>query len=193
MSEKALVTVDLKLGHSQEMRAWFAKCPNPGELSKIIADIKWMENKVNCESCGEKKRRKNMRWNRANPAVSDNELICKSCWEGWQEGCKDDGTMGNPTWRVPPWPAQLDRYAMESDCVESGVLLHSKSDEKSWVRIGQVKEYCPRSHIAQLVTLDSQPDNAETGSLDPHDAVYDPTRKLIYKQHTEPVFFEYTC
>lgn len=144
-------------GISPALAAWMSECPDFASFQAALQEYMWMNKKVGCYECGEKYFNKDLRYDEAGPCGDPSKLICRTCWEIWNEG-----TMGDPEYRPPPWPAKLDRHTKPSQLV-NGAIFHPKT--KTFV--GRVEGYNKRGHFATRVILNGMEDSAEGGPLDP--------------------------
>src|SRR5579872_4887662 len=92
---------------SQETKAWLSTCPNPEEFKQALQAYTWLSTVVPCAECGEDFARHELRRDEAGPCSDGQALICRGCWEQWE-----DGTVGDPDFRPPPFPAKLDISTM---------------------------------------------------------------------------------
>lgn len=94
---------NLSTSLTPEITSWLKQCPNPEQFMHLIQTHQWLNTKVSCDECGEKRLRKDLRYNEANPCGDLSELICNVCWYFF-----DEGTVYDPDYRAPPWPEKLD-------------------------------------------------------------------------------------
>eukprot|EP01027_Heterolobosea_sp_BB2_P011704 GEZU01017024.1.p2 GENE.GEZU01017024.1~~GEZU01017024.1.p2 ORF type:complete len:145 (-),score=18.33 GEZU01017024.1:119-553(-) len=102
-------------------------------------------------------------------AATPHTLICRACWESFNEG-----TLIDPSYRPPQWPSLLDLERLPEPLVNGFIKQKSTG-----LIIGEVEGYNRRGHFANKVRLYECPECAEHGSLDrtswPVEAAYRPT------------------
>jgi hypothetical protein len=121
----------------------------------------WLRKKTDCGNCGEPFQRHEMRYDEANPCSDGSSLTCRICWDSLNEG-----TMGDPDYRPPLWPAMIQDEA-EVSVAFNGMLRDSKTKNV----VGRVQGFNPKTRFAQRVTLFAFPDEGEHGTIDPADEV----------------------
>lgn len=138
-----------------QKKGWYISFDDKNKMDQ------WLDKEVECCNCGEEYKRHMLRWDQTSPISMPGNLCCKECWEGYKELMSHDGTVGDPSFRVPEWPEILDlRNGPPQRCVSGIIYCNGK-------RIGRVKNYLPKAHYG-YVTLDEFPKDAEYGTLEPH-------------------------
>lgn len=141
-----------------EMQNWIATCPDPAGFKRTIEILAGMQQKMPCYQCGEEYRRFDLRFDEATIGGDNHTLICTHCWHIYE----DRGTLGDPSYRAPPWPKHVQLTEPDSN-LSDGLIY----DIKLQGIIGQVAGYHARDHTAHRVTLYGNEINAEGGFLDP--------------------------
>ena len=136
-----------------ELRDWMSTCPDPSVFAAAVAHQVWLKDTDECTQCGEKYLNEDMRpdqsyWSTGKP-------ICKECWQTYDAA----GSLGNPNFRSPPWPAV--RAEIEEIPLVDGILR----DRATGKGVGVVRGYNPKNHFANRV--DRFWGEAEAGSIDP--------------------------
>lgn len=85
-----------------------------------------------------------------------NELICKECWH-----FHDSGTLYNPDYKAPPWPATRERETGKRYAVDG--IIRDPTGEA----VGTVKDYRKGCHMGQVTLTGWGNDGGCYGSLDP--------------------------
>jgi hypothetical protein len=151
-------------GHllSAELAAWLAKCPDRSGLCAALKDHAWQVARHKCGGCGDEFARRWLRFDITTPPSDQDKLICSDCCDKIAEEYKD-GTVGDPSYRVPAWPASASQDHVPAPKLEHGSIIDRKTNKP----IGIVRGYNERSHFADLVSLFALPGCQEPGSLDP--------------------------
>jgi hypothetical protein len=149
---------------SKALGSWLSSCPDIAAMKRMMDIAMWKLTKHRCEFCEKMFPRYLLRENRVGP-VDDDNLVCKDCWEQESEEYAVDGTVGDPSFRSPPWPDEC-----EPDIVPVPPLPYGRIVDPSGHTVGVVQQYqVPdghgRGHFGK-VTLFGFPKDSEFGSLD---------------------------
>lgn len=154
------------LAHSssyKEITNWLDACPDKAAFFQALREHVFRNTKSECSACGEENLNGDMRYDEANPCGDPSTLICEDCWSQYHSGL-----WGDPDYRPPEWPANLQLRAAPKTLVDG--YIWSKSQNKC---VGTVQGYNAKGHFANMVTLGFDSECAEGGSLDPDHIVVD--------------------
>lgn len=141
---------------SPEMRSWIVSCPDVAKFQAALQEYMFLNKDDECAECGEPYKTKDLRYDVACPCGDPENLICKNCWTMY-----DEGTMGDPSYRPPPWPERLSLTVVPQPLVNGAIF-----DKTRRAIIGRVEGYNPKGHFAKKVILFGLESSAEAGSLD---------------------------
>ena len=157
----------MQLGLGTELQAFLETLP--AHLApELVTAIKWagvLQQETTCHECGEPHLGADLRRDAA--YFESGNLICRRCWT-----FHDEGTIFNPGYKAPPWPATRAREAGDRAIV-TGLIR----DEKGTV-VGTVEDYRAGCHMGR-VTFFACGEDAEYGSLDPRHTVTNIEHKLM--------------
>jgi hypothetical protein len=156
---------------SKETLEWMRACPNIAEFGALMIQYQWYNAKVYCYECGEKYKRSEMRFDEATPCGNPEALICRNCWDFY-----DQGTVGDPNYRPPKWPEKLDINDIPKPLIDGHIV------DKNGKTIGFCRGYNPKQHFAHKVMLFAYPDDAEAGSLDPECKVIPADNPILFPE-----------
>lgn len=132
----------MDLCQSEELKTWFASCPNLSKFETALEQHCYLNGTVCCDCCGEEYQRKNLRRNIVDPYSDGRDLICICCFESWT-----DGVMLIPTstakWQDQSLPTHNFYEVPE---LHSGILLNKGTA----VKIGTFEEYNPLMKTAVI-------------------------------------------
>ena len=171
---------------SDELRDWLATCPDSGRFLRIVEYNTYLNCEDGCHECGDRMLRVEMRQDFYSP-FGAGELVCRSCYEYF-----DEGTIASPNHRAPPWDEQplppapevipsrqvnlfdvqrISFPAIEWPCTgKAGV---TPPIQEIWYHdkcIGTVSSYNALHHTG-YVTLHAFPNSSEWGTLGPETTV----------------------
>jgi hypothetical protein len=158
-----------------KLGGWLEGCPDPQLILKLLERRDYLKQKLSCGECGEDEftneegkivpfERHHLRFFTHGPISNSEELICKDCWEYFQQP-----TFATPEGVSDPWPATFVESEAQVVALKDELVDGELYDGGIHAYIGKVWGYNPAYNTAHKVALngmEDQPDyHAEFGSF----------------------------